>query len=153
MARFFLGLSAVVGHDLGVARRAVAIRVGAHGDPRPGAEPFEVHPSLLSAVGDRGPVGGVVRLLRVVVSVVSGGIFHLRGRSGGSSVPWPLFVFLRIRRPARTEGRAPGGVYAGSDPAVAAARAGRAGQFLKKVNWNGSPMKISRPPGIVAANA
>ena len=79
--------------------------------------------------------------------------FMLRGRSGGSSVRWPLFAFLRIRRPARTEGRAPGGVYAGSDPAVAVARAGRAGQFLKNVNWNGSPMKISRPPGIVAANA
>ena len=75
------------------------------------------------------------------------------GRCGVSVGRWPLVAFLRIRRPALTEGRAPGGVYAGSDPAVAAARAGRAGQFLKKVNWNGSPMKISRPPGIVAANA
>ena len=56
--------------------------------------------------------------------------------------------------PPGADGRASaGGVYAGSDPAVAAARAGQAGQFLKKVNWNGSPMKISRPPGIVAANA
>ena len=49
-------------------------------------------------------------------------------------------------------GRTPGGVYAGSYPAVAAARAGRAGQSLKNVIWNPSPRRICKPPGIRQAN-
>ena len=77
----------------------------------------------------------------------------LRGRSGESVGPLASRC-ISVDSPPGADGRASaGGVYAGSDPAVAAARAGQAGQFLKKVNWNGSPMKISRPPGIVAANA
>ena len=74
----------------------------------------------------------------------------VRGRSGGSSVRWPLVTFLRIRRPRGRKGER----RAASMPAQTrrcGCAAGRAGQFLKKVNWNGSPMKISRPPGIVGS--
>ena len=49
-------------------------------------------------------------------------------------------------------GRAPGGVYADSGPAVAPAGAGRAGQSLKKVIWNPSPKRMCSPPGILLAN-
>ena len=78
--------------------------------------------------------------------------FIRRNRSGGSSGRWPLVTGRWMRRRHGRMGRAPGGVYADSGPAAALARAGRAGQSLKKVIWNPSPKRISSPPGILLAN-
>ena len=69
-------------------------------------------------------------------------------RSAGLSLHFCGFAARRGRKGERRGASMPAQI-----PPLRVARAGRAGQFLKKVNWNGSPMKISRPPGIVAANA
>ena len=75
--------------------------------PRPGAETLSDHPALPGAVGDLGPVRGVLRLLGAIVSVVSGGIFHLRIRSGGVGATGLSFGSMDGAAGAGRNGQAP----------------------------------------------
>ena len=130
--------------------------MGADGDLCQDAEPFQEGLPLLRCVGGQQlgqglvPVGllpSVVFVLSRLLSVI------VRSRSGESAGRRPLLTgrWMGAARRGR-KGRAPGGVYAGSGPAAAPARAGRAGQSLKKVIWNPSPKRMCSPPGILLAN-